>query len=63
MGGAETARRLREIDPAVKAIVSSGYSDDAVSADYRNQGFQAFLKKPYDIDALLAALNSVFAAS
>jgi two-component system cell cycle sensor histidine kinase/response regulator CckA len=63
MGGAETVRRLREIDPAVKAIVSSGYSDDDVRADYRKQGFQAFLKKPYDIDALLETLNSVFAPS
>jgi CheY-like chemotaxis protein len=63
MGGAETVRRLREIDPAVKAIVSSGYSDDAVNADYGKQGFQAFLKKPYDIDALLETLNSVFTLS
>ena len=30
MGGTETLRRLLEIDPAVKAVVSSGYSDDAI---------------------------------
>ena len=60
MGGAETLRRLRELDPAVKAIVSSGYSDDAMIADHRKQGFQAFLKKPYDIDTLRDTLNSVF---
>lgn len=63
MGGAEAVRRLREIDPAVKAIVSSGYSGDAVIANHREQGFQAFLKKPYDIDALQDTLNSVLAAS
>ena len=35
MGGEEAIRRLRELDPDVKAVVSSGYSDAAVVADYR----------------------------
>ncbi len=61
MGGAATLAGLREIDPAVRAIVSSGYSDDAVTSSYRQQGFRAFLKKPYDVEALREALNSVLA--
>jgi PAS domain S-box-containing protein len=52
MGGEETLRRLREIDPAVRAVVSSGYSDDEVAATFRGHGFRAFLKKPYTLDEL-----------
>ncbi|HBG05528.1 MAG: hypothetical protein A2075_04570 [Geobacteraceae bacterium GWC2_58_44] len=47
MGGKETMEQLLKIDPAVKAIVSSGYSNDPVLANYREHGFQAVLAKPY----------------
>jgi PAS domain S-box-containing protein len=59
MGGAETLRRLLEIDPAVKAVVSSGYSDDAVTSTYRDHGFRAFLKKPYRLEELRETLDSL----
>jgi two-component system, cell cycle sensor histidine kinase and response regulator CckA len=59
MGGIETLRRLVEIDPDVKAVVSSGYSDDAVLADFRGQGFQACLKKPYNLKELQSALSTL----
>ncbi|MEW6325844.1 MAG: PAS domain-containing protein, partial [Nitrospirota bacterium] len=39
MGGKEAVARLREIDPAVPAIVSSGYSNDPVLADFTRFGF------------------------
>ncbi len=52
MGGEETLKKLREIDPAVVAIVSSGYADNPVVADYRSYGFMASLRKPYEIGAL-----------
>jgi CheY-like chemotaxis protein len=61
MGGAETVRRLLEIDPGVKAVVSSGYSDDAVTAAFREHGFSAFLKKPYRLEDLKAALAALLA--
>ncbi len=57
MGGAETLRRLTEIDPGVKAVVSSGYSDDTAIAGYLEQGFKAVLKKPYHVDELREVLN------
>ncbi len=57
MGGRETIRRLREIDPDVRAIVSSGYSNDAVIADFRAHGFVAMVAKPYRMEDLAKALN------
>jgi PAS domain S-box-containing protein len=59
MGGTETLSRLREIDPAIVAVASSGYADNAVLANYREYGFSAFLNKPYDIDALRDCLNAL----
>jgi nitrogen-specific signal transduction histidine kinase/ActR/RegA family two-component response regulator len=59
MGGAPTVARLREIDPDVRAVASSGYSDDAALSDHRAQGFAAFLKKPYTLKQLQDVLNTV----
>jgi PAS domain S-box-containing protein len=47
MGGKETIENLLKIDPDVKAIVSSGYSNDPVMANYLEYGFRAVLSKPY----------------
>lgn len=63
MGGAETIRKLLEIDPDVKAVISSGYSDDGVAAKYLEQGFKAFLKKPYDVEQLRDVLDTFIASS
>ena len=61
MGGAEALQRLLLIDRDVMAVVSSGYSDDAITSNYREHGFKAFLKKPYDIDHLQHVLNTTIA--
>ncbi len=52
MGGKETIPRLLAIDPAAKAIVSSGYANDPVMANYRDHGFRAVISKPFQIQAL-----------
>jgi CheY-like chemotaxis protein len=57
MGGRDTIRRLREIDPDVRAIVSSGYSNDAVLAEHRAHGFRAMVAKPYRMEDLARALS------
>jgi PAS domain S-box-containing protein len=59
MGGEETLRRLREIDPDVRAVVSSGYSQDPIMAYYREHGFSGVLGKPYRIDKLAEVLHEV----
>lgn len=59
MGGRETIQRLREIDPSVKAIVSSGYSDDDIVSEYKNYGFKERLAKPYKLAMLRDALNAL----
>ena len=60
-GGLETIARLQLLDPAVKAIVSSGYSNAPVITDYKEYGLCRFISKPYRLKELSAALKSVIA--
>ncbi|MBV9657946.1 MAG: response regulator [Verrucomicrobia bacterium] len=62
MGGKETVRRLREIDPKVRAVVSSGYSNDTVVSDFRQAGFVGMVAKPYRMEDLARVLNEVIEA-
>jgi PAS domain S-box-containing protein len=59
MGGEIAIQKLLKIDPAVKAIVSSGYVDDPVMSEYREYGFSAMLVKPYTIEELRKAVQDV----
>ena len=59
MGGAETLAQLLRLDPEVRAIVSSGYAENSVIAEFRNYGFVASLSKPYRLDQLQATLQEV----
>lgn len=62
MDGSETVTVLREFDPHCRAIVSSGYSDDPVMANYREYGFVGICPKPYSVDVLEAVLADVLKA-
>lgn len=59
MGGEEAIRSLLALDPHVRAVVSSGYSEDAIMSDYQAHGFRACLGKPYRIEELRDVLNSL----
>ncbi|MFC1715713.1 PAS domain S-box protein [Candidatus Poribacteria bacterium] len=61
MGGKWAIHRLMEIDPEVKAIVSSGYSNDPVMTDFREYGFKDAIAKPYKVAELSAVLRKVLA--
>ncbi len=61
MGGLETMRRIRAIDPDVRAIVSSGYSNDPVLAHPEQYGFHARLEKPFTADVVAEVLADVLA--
>ncbi len=61
MGGLECLRRLRDLDPGVRAIVSSGYAMDPVMARFRDHGFCAMIAKPYEIAALARTVAEVLA--
>jgi len=60
-GGLETVRKLRAVDPEVRTIVVSGYSDDPVLADCRQYGFRAGLAKPFRTEELLNVVATVTA--
>ena len=59
VGGKETVKKLLKIDPSVKAIVSSGYIDNSVISEYRENGFSGMVAKPYTIDELGKVLLAV----
>ena len=63
LGGQETISLLKEIDPNVTAIVSSGYSNDPVMANFKEYGFKGFLSKPYLMGALTDAVSKVMLES
>lgn len=57
MGGKETIQELKKIDPKVMAIVSSGYSNDPIMANFHDYGFVGVLNKPYNVETLSASLS------
>ncbi len=59
MGGKETIKALLEIDPQVKAIISSGYSNDPVITNFKEYGFVGVLPKPYIMKDLKDELSKV----
>jgi len=59
MGGKETMEKLLKIDPGVKGIVSSGYSNDTVMSDYKKCGFAGVVTKPYNIERLSQTLACI----
>ncbi|MFZ5907553.1 MAG: PAS domain-containing hybrid sensor histidine kinase/response regulator [Nitrospirota bacterium] len=63
MGGKEAIRDLLGIDPDIKAIVSSGYSEDPIMAHYGEYGFKGVVAKPYTLEELTFAIRTVMGKS
>jgi CheY-like chemotaxis protein len=59
MGGKEAIKKLRQVDPNVTAIVSSGYSNAPIMADFRRYGFAGVVSKPYGAQELSREVERV----
>ncbi len=59
MGGQDAVRELLAFDPDAKVIVSSGYSNDPIMANYQKHGFCATIVKPYQVNELEMIINKV----
>jgi two-component system, cell cycle sensor histidine kinase and response regulator CckA len=60
-GGVETLRELQALDPQVRAIACSGYSNDPVMCDHARHGFAEALEKPFRFAMLARAVRKVMA--
>jgi two-component system, cell cycle sensor histidine kinase and response regulator CckA len=59
MNGSQTYDNLKEIAPAVKVLLSSGYSLDEQARDIMARGCNGFIQKPFDVAALSAKLSEI----
>ena len=57
MGGKEAVRRILAMHPEAKVIVSSGYSNDPVMANFREHGFCGAIVKPFQVAELSRILS------
>ena len=62
MGGLEAVTRLKDVDPSIKLIVTSGYSDAAVISNFRAYGFDDVLPKPWRVAEVSQVLRRVLVA-
>ena len=59
MGGKEAVSKILSLDPTAAVIVSSGYSNDQVIAEYRQYGFRGAVCKPYQLQEMSDILHDV----
>jgi PleD family two-component response regulator len=59
MGGGETYERLKEIDPAVKVLLSSGYGIESAAKELLERGCDGFIQKPFDMAQLSQKIGEV----
>jgi len=63
LGGREALEMISEIDPAVKAIMVSGYTPNPESTEFKDYGFKAVIAKPFTLEELKTTLHSVMTPS
>ena len=59
MGGEETFRQLRQIQPTVKVLLSSGYSEQEATSRFAGKGLAGFLEKPFRPQDLIDRLQAM----
>jgi PAS domain S-box-containing protein len=61
MGGEETFRRLRQLDPEVRVLLTSGYSEQEATSQFAGKGLAGFIEKPFRANVLLEKVNEALA--
>jgi DNA-binding NarL/FixJ family response regulator len=61
MGGYEAFKAIQAFDPGVKAIVSTGYSNEPIVTNFRDYGLAGVAPKPYKLIELLGAVEKALA--
>ncbi len=61
MGGGDTYDRIKEIDPRVKVLLSSGYSIEGQAGEIMKRGCDGFIQKPFTATALYEKLKEIIA--
>jgi two-component system, cell cycle sensor histidine kinase and response regulator CckA len=61
-GGKEVIRDLVKLDPSVRAIVSSGYSNDPIMSSCTEYGFKGVVKKPFKMEELSEVIEQTLKA-
>jgi signal transduction histidine kinase len=59
MDGFELSRRARQLQPRLKTVLCSGYTDAALKTKMAEQGIDSFVPKPYNANELLQAIRAV----
>jgi len=59
MNGKEVMDKIREIDPQIKVMLSSGALTDADEKSVMNRGFNGFIKKPYNLNTLCKKMAEI----
>ncbi|MCJ7818997.1 MAG: response regulator, partial [Syntrophales bacterium] len=63
MGGAETFQKLKELDPGVRVLLSSGYSLDGEAQQAMSAGARGFIQKPYRLAVLSRKVAEILGMS
>jgi PAS domain S-box-containing protein len=61
LGGRQTLKKLLQIDPDVKAVITTSYGDDPIVTGFRYFGFAAALVKPFTVQDLQDSLDALLA--
>ncbi len=62
MAGRETFLKLKELNPRIRVLLSTGYSQNGKAKEIMDCGVMGFLQKPYQVSALLSKVRSVLDA-
>ncbi len=59
MGGEEAFMKMKEVNPAIKVLLSTGYSQDGRVSEILSKGVMGFIQKPYEFNQLMAKLRQI----